>query len=134
VSSLPSLSGSKLTQSICLYISDIIDIINKSGISGIEIGDLYTLHMLLFADDMVLFTISSPNSPRSLQLNINVMRKYFEELGLTINVEKTKVVVFRHGGRLQGGLHFNYGTESIEIVNEYLYLGVMFSSSCVLDC
>jgi hypothetical protein len=109
-----------------LYISDIIDIINKSGISGIEIGDLYTLHMLLFADDMVLLA----NSPRSLQLKINVMRKYFEELGLTINVEKTKVV-FRRGGRLQGGLYFNYGTESIEIVNEYLYLVVMFSSSCV---
>jgi hypothetical protein len=58
--------------------------------------------MLLFADDMVLLA----KSPRALQLKINALRKYFEDLGLTINVEKTKVVIFRRGGRIQRGLQF----------------------------
>jgi hypothetical protein len=56
-----------------LYICDIINTISKSGISGIEIEELYTLHMLLFADDMVLLA----NSPRALQLKINILRGYF---------------------------------------------------------
>jgi ribonuclease P/MRP protein subunit RPP40 len=68
-----------------LYISDLIKVIQASGISGIEIGEQYILHMLLFADDMVLVA----SSARSLQLKINVLRKYFEDLGLTINLEKT---------------------------------------------
>jgi hypothetical protein len=29
------------------------------------------------------------------------------------------------------GLQFKYGQEIIELVNEYVYLGVTFSSSCV---
>jgi hypothetical protein len=109
-----------------LFISDIMEVIKNSGINGIDISDLYVLHVLLFADDMVLL----PNSPRGLQLKINLLRNYFEELGLTINVGKTQVVVFRRGGRLQTGLSFYYGEKEIEIVNEYLYLGVLFSSSC----
>jgi hypothetical protein len=110
-----------------LFISDIVSVITCSGVSGIEIGDLYILHMLLFADDMVLLA----KSPRGLQLKINVLRKYFEQLGLTINVEETKVIVFRRGGRMLSGLQFKYGQEIIELVNEYVYLGVTFSSSCV---
>jgi hypothetical protein len=36
-----------------LFISDIMEVIKNSGISGIDISDLYVLHMSLFADDMV---------------------------------------------------------------------------------
>jgi hypothetical protein len=110
-----------------LFISDIMDVITESGISGIQINDLFTLHMLLFADDMVLLA----KSPRALQLKINLLRKYFMNLGLTINVVKTQVVIFRRGGKLQSGLNFRYGEEPILIVSEYIYLGVTFSSSCL---
>jgi hypothetical protein len=50
-----------------LYISDLIELIKASGITGIDIGSHFTLHMLRFADDMVLLA----SSPRSLQLKIN---------------------------------------------------------------
>jgi hypothetical protein len=110
-----------------LYICDIINTILKSGISEIEIDELYTLHMLLFADDMVLLA----NSLRALQLKINILRRYFLDLGLTINADKTKVMVFRRGGRVQGCLSFRYGDENIGIVNEYTYLGIVFSNSCL---
>jgi hypothetical protein len=69
-----------------LFISDIIDVVNKSGISGVQIGDRYELHVLLFADDMVLVA----SSPGSLQLKINVLHKYFEDLGLKINIRRQK--------------------------------------------
>jgi exonuclease III len=110
-----------------LYISDVIEIIKASGISGVPIGDQFTLHMLLFADDMVLLA----STPRALQLKINVIMRYFEGLGLHINITKTKIVIFQRGGQRSSPQVFKYGESNIEIVKEYQYLGVIFSNSCV---
>ncbi|OXA38446.1 hypothetical protein Fcan01_26781 [Folsomia candida] len=52
---------------------------------------------------------------------------------LLVNLSKTKVMVFRKGGRLKAGTKFSYGEESIEIVNEYVYLGVLFSQKGVFQ-
>jgi endonuclease/exonuclease/phosphatase family metal-dependent hydrolase len=110
-----------------LYIADIVETLKATEISGINLEGKYTLHILLFADDMVLLA----SSPRSLQLKINALQKYFQRLGLHINVGKTKVVVFRRGGRPPSNLKFSYNKEPLEIVKEYLYLGVLFSNSCL---
>jgi hypothetical protein len=110
-----------------LYISDLIELIKPSGITGIDIGSHFTLHMLLFADDMVLLA----SSPRSLQLKINLIRKYFEDLGLHINLGKTKAIIFQRAGRRSAASTFKYGEEKIETVKEYEYLGVIFSNSCL---
>jgi hypothetical protein len=83
--------------------------------------------MLLFADDMVLLA----STPRALQLKINVILKYFEDLGLRINIAKTKVIIFQRGGQRRIPQEFKYGEENIEIVKEYQYLGVIFSNSCL---
>jgi hypothetical protein len=71
-----------------LYIADIVQLLKNSGISGVNLNDLYELHLLLFADDMVLLA----SSARALQLKINLRKGYFEGLGLKINVAKTKIV------------------------------------------
>lgn len=108
-----------------LYINDIADVLCKSGISGIRITENLELHILLFADDAVVLASSS----RALQLKLNLLEKYFKSLDLKVNLMKTQVVVFRRGGRLQSDLKFLYGGQELEIVNEYTYLGVLFSSS-----
>ena len=112
-----------------LYISDIEDIILDAKIHGIKITKELALHILLFADDMV---VVAP-TPFTLQKKINHLREYFVNLGLRVNLSKTKVMVFRKGGRLRSGLSFMYGNERIEIVNEYKYLGVLFSRSGVFS-
>jgi hypothetical protein len=42
-----------------LYIADIVDVLKNSGISGMNLSDLYELHILIFADDTVVLA-SSP--------------------------------------------------------------------------
>jgi len=108
----------------CLYINDIADILNNSGISGLDISPFRILHLLMFADDMVLIA----PTPRALQLKINLLHKYLQKHGLKVNIDKTKVMVFRRGGKLDTGLSFHYNQQLLEIVNEYTYLGVIFSS------
>jgi hypothetical protein len=110
-----------------LYIADIVQLLKNSGISGVNLNDLYELHLFLFADDMVLLA----SSARALQLKINLLKGYFEGLGLKINVVKTKIVIYRRGGKLPANIAFQFGNKELEIVKEYRYLGIVFSSSCL---
>ena len=43
-----------------------------------------------------------------------------------INKSKTKIVIFRKGGRLPANLQFNYEGSKSYIVNKFCYLGIVF--------
>jgi len=73
-----------------LFIYDIVDKLKASGISGIQITEEDMLHILMFADDMVTLAPSK----RALQLKINVLQKYFVELGLKVNLGRPKLWCF----------------------------------------
>ena len=62
------------------------------------------MFMLLYADDIVFFA----NSPEELQLGLDLLSDYCKRWKLTINVSKTKVLIFRNGGMLPGDISFNY--------------------------
>lgn len=90
-----------------LFISDIVNILKKSGLEGIAMNGLYELHLLLFAVDMVLLA----SFPKSLQLKIYLLDCYFQNLGLKINIDKTKVVIFRSRKSKGGeGHHPTFGS------------------------
>ena len=57
-------------------------------ISGITIEQM-CLILLLFADDMVLFS----TDPAELQLLLNKLYKYSSEWGLKVNASKTKICI-----------------------------------------
>ena len=87
------------------------------------IGDIKLSH-LLWADDLVLLALD----PDSLQQLINILSQYCIDWGLTVNMEKTAVMVFNRSGRiLNGSRVFTYGNCKIESVKEYCYLGVTFT-------
>lgn len=111
-----------------LYIADIEKVLTESGIPGIKLLVNRHLHILLFADDMIVMA----SSQRDLQRKIDILRKYFLNLDLKVNLAKTKVIVFRKGGRLARGTEFTYGEEKIEIISQYTYLGVIFSQKGVV--
>jgi len=110
-----------------LYIYDIEEELKKLGIGGIQISDKVNLEILLYADDTVILALT----PGELQKKIRHLEKYFDKLGLTVNIGKSQVVVFRKGGRIEKGVKFYYGSQELCIVNEYNYLGVCFSSFMV---
>jgi hypothetical protein len=47
---------------------------------------------------------------------------------MTINTNKTKMLVFNKGGRLKN-INIKYNNSSIECVQKYTYLGVVFNAS-----
>ena len=77
------------------------------------------IFQLLFADDVVLLS----STPRGLQKQINNLENASRTLGLTVNLEKTKVMVFRKGGFLSKYEKWTYAEQSLEVVNQYKYLG-----------
>ena len=90
--------------------------------SGLSIDDI-TIILLLFADDMVILG----KSPQDLQNSIDLLQSYCEKWGLSINVKKTKVVVFRKRGQLRVEEEWFYNGEKLEAVNDFNYLGVVFN-------
>ena len=82
------------------------------------------LYLLLFADDAVIFS----ETREGLQNHLNNLESYYKKWNPTVNVNKTKIVIFRKGGNLDYNDKWFYGGSEIEIVNSFTYLGVVFSS------
>ena len=106
-----------------LYISDIEEVLRKAQAGGIVSGR-HKIHTLAYADDMALLA----NSPEELREMMRILRKYLEKLNLRLNVAKTKVMKFSRSGR-QSKEKWTWGAEEIEEVNEFKYLGFLFSST-----
>ena len=51
------------------------------------------------------------------------------DLGLTVNTDKSKVMVFRKGGFLGRSERWFIGGKILEVVNRYLYLGFTFTTA-----
>ena len=106
-----------------IYLNDLEEEINLNGADGIDIG-MVKLFLLLYADDIVLFA----HSPDELQSLLETLQNYCIRWKLTVNTSKTKIVIFRKGGRLPRDLRFIYNGEEIEIVKQFSYLGIVFTS------
>ena len=106
-----------------LYLNDIEAQFINSGLDGIDI-DMFKIFMLLYADDIVIFA----NNQEQLQNSLDLLLEYCNRWKLTINITKTKVMVFRKGGMLPRNLIFYYNGVALEIVKEFKYLGIIFTS------
>ena len=84
---------------------------------------LSVINGLLFADDIVLLAISKIQMQRKLDL----LYEYLSNLQLSINLDKTKFMVFRKGGNLSKKTKLYIDTSQIQHTKEYLYLGIPFS-------
>ena len=77
------------------------------------------LAILLFADDIALFSYSVTG----LQKQLNILEAFCVARGLTVNVKKTKTLVFEH--RKSATPAFVYAGDPIEQVDEFKYLGIL---------
>ena len=85
--------------------------------------DVYLkLFILLYADDTILMA----ESPASLQSALDAMAGYCDKWKLCINTSKTKVVIFSRG-KVRNIPNFVFNGTRLDVVDEYLYLGVMFN-------
>jgi tetratricopeptide (TPR) repeat protein len=77
------------------------------------------MYLILFADDMVLFT----TDPESLQAQLSNLCNYSTKWGLNINVNKTKLCIFEKRKSAEH-MDFYINAEKVERVDCFTYLGL----------
>jgi hypothetical protein len=96
-----------------IFINEIAKAVDNGGMHGIQLlPGLVELFILLFADDIVLLS----DTARGLQNQINVLYQACKNLYLTVNLDKTKVMVFRKGGFLGRNERWTLGGRPLEVV------------------
>ena len=105
-----------------LFLNDIEEQFIRSGIEGVDV-DMFKVFLLLYADDIVIFS----NSAEELQKGLDLLSEYCAKWKLKINESKSNVMVFRKGGLLPRNLKFYYEGVQLEIVKKFRYLGVVFT-------
>jgi len=111
-----------------LLISEVADEVTVNGKHGFQFAPgLREIFLLLFADDIVLLS----STPGGLQNQLDSLARASDRLGLKVNMGKTKVMIFRKGGRVPKTAKWFYKGTQLEIVKEYRYLG--FVLTCKLS-
>ena len=103
--------------------------IAQNGMYGVQLTpDVVQILVMLFADD-VLF---ASYCVAGLQRQIDILKHFADNFSMTVNMSKTKIIVFRKGGFLAANEVWRYGDEEIEVVNSYKYLGLYFTTKLSL--
>ena len=87
-----------------------------------EFDVMAKLCVLLYADDTVLLA----ESAEELQLSLDALEKYCKKWDLTVNLDKTNVVIFSLG-RIKAPIKFIFEGKEVKVVDDYTYLGVIFN-------
>ena len=82
----------------------------------------------MYADDILLFSETVECLPNRL----NCMYEYCGKWNLSVNKQQTKFVLFRKGSILRRNTQFQYGKNNLEIVNQFAYLGIIFTTGGAL--
>ena len=106
-----------------MFINDLESMFVEKGANGIDFN-MFKLFLILYADNIVLFA----NSIQDLQNTLDLLYKYCNKWKLRVNVAKTKIMIFRKGGRLPENISVKYGDQELEIVNRFVYLGIVFTA------
>ena len=91
-------------------------------LSDNELRVYLRLYTLLYADDTVILA----ESEKELQMALDGLEDYCALWNLTVNLDKTKIIIFSRGKIRKHG-PFTFGGEPIEVVYEYIYLGLTIS-------
>ena len=89
---------------------------------GIRIETDALVNHILYADDLVILS----DSPEKLQRAINRLSLYCTKNKITVNVEKTKCMIFYKGYHTP--VSFHYQGQKLEVVNSFTYLGIVFTT------
>ena len=107
-----------------LLVNDLIKYLQHNCGEGIYITeDVSSLYALMYADDVSSFA----DTVCRLQKQIDSISNFCKELNMKINIEKTKIIVFRNGGALKNSEKWLLEGKRIEVVSFYKYLGVYFT-------
>ena len=90
-----------------------------------EIEVSFELYLLLYADGTVILA----ESKDELQAALNAMYLYCKSWDLEVNPSKTKITIFSNR-KFQHIYVFTYNNQVLDIDENFVYLGIMFSCNC----
>ena len=106
-----------------LFINDMYENLVIQDDHAFTLNDL-KIFILLFADDTVLISYT----PHGLQNLIDQLQAYCTKRGITVNTDKTVVMVFKQGNRVEN-TDMYYNGKHLNVVAKFTYLGVTISSN-----
>ncbi|KMQ85710.1 hypothetical protein RF55_15573 [Lasius niger] len=105
-------------------ITDLEEVLTRGGWGGVRVG-ARKIFSLAYADDMALVA----EEEEGMRAIIAKMESYLDGKRLEVNVEKTKVMVFRRGGGRRKSTSWRWKGKVIEEVKEMKYLGYIFQAN-----
>ena len=105
-----------------IFLSDLPEKLHQGD--KVSLSQDVTINCLIWADDVLILSETEDGLHSSLQ-KLNV---YCKSNGLTVNTDKTKIMIFNKTGRLIRGNYY-LENEKIENVRSYKYLGLIFTPS-----
>ena len=106
-----------------LYINDLPDIFDKNC-CPIALENM-SINCLMFADDLLLLS----ETPEGLQKSLDNLNQYCRNWQLSVNVKKTKVIIFQQKNIPYTKSDFFINGKRIDKVLNYKYLGNIIESS-----
>lgn len=103
------------------FINDMSTYLHDDTADLVTIEELQ-IFLLLFADDTVIFSYTK----EGLQVLLNKLQDYCSKWGIVVNTDKTVVMVFKKGTRIEN-VELYYDNELLENVSKFTYLGVTLS-------
>jgi len=102
------------------YIADLDESLRKAQNGGIVLGRT-KVWSLAYADDIVLVA----KDEEEMKIMMKGMEKYVDRKKMTLNSEKSKVLIFKRGRGKQEKTRWSWKDKEIEEVKEFKYLGYM---------
>jgi hypothetical protein len=117
------LQGESLSPKLfTIFMEQIVEILYQSDIPTLKVA-AEDIHLLLYADDIVILASNAID----LQKKIGVLKEFFDQNNLSVNLGKTKCVVFRRKKSKRSSIPtLFWGENEVEVVDKYTYLGVTF--------
>ncbi len=84
-----------------------------------------SLNCLMYADDLILLS----GTENGLQKCLDRLELYCSQWHLSLNLSKTKTVIFRRNGHKLKAPCFRYGNQNVESADSYCYLGLTLKSN-----
>ena len=96
------------------------------GNDGLSLSMYLEIFVLLYADDTILLSETRDGLKQSLL----ALEMYCEQWKLSVNSEKTKIMIFQKRKRPRANADvFEFNSNILEIVDSFKYLGVEFSAN-----
>ena len=94
----------------------------KRELSDDDIEFFVRMYLLLYSDDTIILA----ESEEELQKALDSAGLYCDRWHLTVNLSKTKIVIFSKG-KIKNHREFTFKGRPVEVVSQYVYLGTTFT-------